>query len=129
MNKKSLQGPIPSVARVVRLGMGTDLSEAIQPFPDDAPAPTGGSATPDEDTSSAAQAQERASAAARGAPAPVTGPAVAATEAAAAAYGKLSARQVARTSRPVSTPLLPFGTILLATAATVTGRRWLATRT
>lgn len=53
VNKKSLQGPIPSVARMVDVGR-TDLSEAPQPFPDDAPALSGGSATPDEDTSHAA---------------------------------------------------------------------------
>lgn len=41
VNKKSLQGPIPSVARMVEVGR-TDLSQAPQPFPDDAPAPAGG---------------------------------------------------------------------------------------
>ena len=59
VNKRSLQGPIPSVARMVDVGR-TDLSDALQPFPDDAPAPAGGSATPDEDTSNAAQAQLQA---------------------------------------------------------------------
>ena len=54
VNKRSLQGPIPSVARMVDVGR-TDLSDAVQPFPDDAPAPVGGSATPDEDTSHAAR--------------------------------------------------------------------------
>jgi hypothetical protein len=50
VNKRSLQGPIPSVARIVDVGR-TDRAEAPQPFPDDAPAPSGGSATADEDTS------------------------------------------------------------------------------
>ncbi|HYH49888.1 MAG TPA: galactose oxidase-like domain-containing protein, partial [Acidimicrobiia bacterium] len=40
VNKKSLQGPIPSVARMVEVGR-TDLSDAPKPFPDDAPAPAG----------------------------------------------------------------------------------------
>jgi hypothetical protein len=59
VNKKSLQGPIPSVARMVDVGR-TDPSEAPQPFPDDAPAPSGGSATPDEDTSRAAVVRQNA---------------------------------------------------------------------
>jgi hypothetical protein len=50
VNKRSLQGPIPSVARMVDVGR-TDLSDAPQPYPDDPPAPSGGSATADEDTS------------------------------------------------------------------------------
>ncbi|HLF41524.1 MAG TPA: galactose oxidase-like domain-containing protein, partial [Acidimicrobiia bacterium] len=60
VNKKTLQGPVPSVARIVSVGTGTDLSEAIQPYPDDAPAPVGGTATPDEDSSGAAQASQQA---------------------------------------------------------------------
>ena len=58
VNKRSLQGPIPSVARMVDVGR-TDLSDAVQPFPDDAPPPVGGSATPDE-TSHVAQVRPRA---------------------------------------------------------------------
>jgi hypothetical protein len=50
VNKKSLQGPIPSVAHMVDVGR-TDVSDAPRPFPADGPAPSGGSATPDEDTS------------------------------------------------------------------------------
>jgi galactose oxidase len=42
VNKKSLQGPIPSVARMVDVGR-TDLTDALQPFPDDAPTPVDGS--------------------------------------------------------------------------------------
>lgn len=38
MNKKSLQGPIPSVARLVDVGR-TDRADAPQPYPDDPPAP------------------------------------------------------------------------------------------
>ena len=51
VNKRSLQGPIPSVARIVNVGSGTDIASATQPFPDGAQAPVGGSATPDEDSS------------------------------------------------------------------------------
>jgi hypothetical protein len=49
VNKRSLQGPIPSVARMVDVGR-TNRAEAPRPFPDDPPAPSGGSATADEDT-------------------------------------------------------------------------------
>jgi hypothetical protein len=59
VNKRSLQGPIPSVARMVDVGR-TDLSAAPQPFPDAPPAPSGGSATADEDTSRATAAQQAA---------------------------------------------------------------------
>jgi hypothetical protein len=68
VNKKSLQGPIPSVAHMVDVGH-TDLSEALQPFPDDGPAPAGGSATPDEDTSNVAQVQQQAAETAKSLPA------------------------------------------------------------
>ena len=50
VNKKSLQGPIPSVARMVEVGR-RDRAEALQPFADQAPVPVNGSATPDENTS------------------------------------------------------------------------------
>jgi hypothetical protein len=38
ITRKSLQGPVPSVARIVRVGL-TDRAEAPQPYPDDPPAP------------------------------------------------------------------------------------------
>lgn len=54
VNKKTLRGPVPSVARIVNLGT-LDASEATQPMPSDAPAPRRGSATPiDEDGTSPA---------------------------------------------------------------------------
>jgi len=59
INKRSLQGPIPSVARIVDVGR-TDHTGAARPFPDDPPAPSGGSATPDEDTSYTAAVEQRA---------------------------------------------------------------------
>jgi hypothetical protein len=57
VNTTTPQGPVPSVARVVRVGEAADPVEAPQPFPDDAPAPVGGSAT---DPSDPSVPQERA---------------------------------------------------------------------
>ncbi|MGH8975305.1 MAG: galactose oxidase-like domain-containing protein, partial [Acidimicrobiia bacterium] len=51
VNRTTASGPVPSVARVVRVGPHADAAEAPQPFPDDAPAPVGGSATPPSDPS------------------------------------------------------------------------------
>lgn len=39
VNKRSPEGPIPSVARIVHVGETSDPSEAPQPFPDDAAPP------------------------------------------------------------------------------------------
>jgi hypothetical protein len=50
INKAHPDGPVPSVARIVNVSTGSNPAEALQPFPDDAAAP-GGSATPDQDTS------------------------------------------------------------------------------
>jgi hypothetical protein len=57
INKEHPDGPVPSVARIVHVSTQSDPAEALQPFPDHAPAPTGGSATPDEDTSTAGRTQ------------------------------------------------------------------------
>ncbi|MDQ1506856.1 MAG: hypothetical protein QOD57_4583 [Actinomycetota bacterium] len=73
VNKKSLQGPIPSVARMVDVGR-TDPAAALQPFPDDPPAPAGGTATPDEHSGVTATARQPARAIAAALPAPVSGP-------------------------------------------------------
>ena len=51
VTRSTPDGPVPSVARMVRIGATGDPSEALQPFPDQAPMPTGGTATPDEDSS------------------------------------------------------------------------------
>ena len=51
VNKDDPDGPVPSVARIVKVSTESDPAEAPQPFPDEAAAPTGGSATPDQDTS------------------------------------------------------------------------------
>jgi hypothetical protein len=48
---------------MVRIGVDSDLSEATQPFPDDAPAPNGGSATVPEDHSTAVMSRLAAGAA------------------------------------------------------------------
>jgi hypothetical protein len=56
----------------------TDGSDAVQPFPDDAPAPAGGSATPEQDTSNAAVAQQQGSELVQSLPAPVARPVAAA---------------------------------------------------
>jgi len=123
VNKKSLQGPVPSVARIVHVGTTSDSAEAIQPYADDAPAPTGGSATALNDSSNAAKAQQAAKEAASAAPAPVAGPAVAATNAAGEAYNQLWAQRTSSSS-PVRTPALPMAAIGMAAVATLTGRRW-----
>jgi hypothetical protein len=48
---KSLQGPVPSVARMVFVGR-TDVGQAFQPFADDAPAPVVGAAPRPREASS-----------------------------------------------------------------------------
>ena len=53
VNRTTPEGPVPSVARMVQVGVGSNPAEALQPFADDAPAPVGGSATPTEDSSTA----------------------------------------------------------------------------
>jgi hypothetical protein len=70
VNKRSLQGPIPSVARIVEVGR-TDHAEALQPYADDPPVPSGGSATADEDTSQAGAARQLAGEVMNGLPIPL----------------------------------------------------------
>lgn len=128
VNKAGDGGPVPSVARMVKVGESID-APALQPFADDAPEPVGGSATPDEDTSGAAEAQQNLSEAAQSAPAPLTEPAVAATESAASAYEQLSVTP-AGTSRPLpatSFPLLPAAAVTVAGTALLGSRRLLRT--
>jgi hypothetical protein len=116
VNRKTDQGPVPSVARMVQVGTTSDASEAPQPFPDDDDAPAGGSATPDADSSAAATTMQQAADATQSAPAPVAGPAVAATNVAVSAYHQLSARP-ASASRPL--PSAPVTTGVAAVAVTV----------
>ncbi|MGH2793932.1 MAG: hypothetical protein ACRDKG_06470, partial [Actinomycetota bacterium] len=52
INKNSPQGPIPSVARIIKIGANTDLTPAAVIIANDnPPAPSGGSATEPEDSS------------------------------------------------------------------------------
>jgi hypothetical protein len=105
VNKTSPRGAIPSVARIVRVGAGSDLSEALQPYADDAPAPTGGSATAEVDHGNAARAEQAARQAASAASAAVNSPASLATQVAGNAYEQLSATPAASTStRPRHSP-------------------------
>jgi hypothetical protein len=60
VNRKTDQGPVPSVARMVHVGPTADTAEAPQPFPDDPAAPADGSATPDADTSAGAATLKQA---------------------------------------------------------------------
>jgi hypothetical protein len=124
VNKKSATGPIPSVARIVRVGGGSDSAEAIQPYPDDNAAPTGGSATAVNDSSNAGKAQQGAREMASAAPAPASAPAVAATQAASSAYTRLSAVRTSSSS-PMPAPTLPMAAIGVASVVTLTGRRWI----
>ncbi len=122
VNRKTDQGPVPSVARMVHVGTSSDTSEAPQPFPDDPTAPTGGSATPDADTSAATAKMNQLGEAARTAPAPVAGPAVAATDVAVSASHELSARPAAA-HRPVQSSVVPIGVAAAVPLSLLTGRR------
>jgi hypothetical protein len=122
VNKKTLQGPVPSVASIVNVG-SEDMSVALKPMPDDIQAPTGGSATPDEDTSQATKSTKQANEAAKGMPAPIAGPATQATETAATAYTSLSAAPINATT-PFSSPALPAAAMGVAVVVGTTVRRW-----
>ena len=126
VNKKTSQGPVPSVARIVSVGVGSNNGEALQPYPDDNPAaPAGGSATPDEDTSSAASAQKSAGEAAKSAPAPAAGPATAATDAASKAYQQLQTVPASSSAPAPRLPVLPATAVGVTATALLSGRRWL----
>jgi len=122
VNKKGLQGEIPSVASIVNVG-SENLDTALKPMPDDIAAPTGGSATPDEDSSQAAKSSKQANEAAKGMPAPIAGPATQATETAATAYTSLSAAPINATA-PLSSPALPVAAMGVAGVVGMTVRRW-----
>jgi hypothetical protein len=127
IQRKTPQGPVPSVARIVKVGESITSSEALQPFADDNPAaPTGGSATPDQDSSSAASSSERASEAVKAAPAPVAAPAAAATQTAYQAYTEL--RAVPASSTKPFSPVLPAAAVGAVGVAVLTSRRWLTSR-
>ena len=122
INKTTMQGPVPSVASIVNVG-AEDTAVALKPMPDDISAPTGGSATPDEDTSQATKSTKQANEAAKGMPAPIAGPATQATETAATAYTTLSATP-ASTTAPLSSPALPAAAMGVAGVVGYTVRRW-----
>jgi hypothetical protein len=79
VNRKTDQGPVPSVARMVHVGTTSDASEALQPFPDDNAGPIGGSATPDGDSSAGTKTMQQMRDAVGNVPAPLSGPALAVT--------------------------------------------------
>jgi hypothetical protein len=123
VNRTTPEGPVPSVARMVQVGLGSNPADALQPFADDAPAPVGGSATPTEDTSTATASQAELARATAGTPAQ------AATDVTADAYQVLSTRPAAATGpvpvTPASLPVLPLAAAGVAATALATGRRWL----
>ena len=108
VNRKTDQSPVPSVARMVHVGT----------TPDDPTNPTGGSATPDADTSAATR-MNQVGELSRSAPAPIAGPATAVTDT--AAYSELSARP-ASANRPVPSPLGAIGVVGAVTSGVLTGR-------
>jgi len=109
---------IPSVARIVHIGDTSNHAEAIQPMPDDAAAPVGGSASPDVDTSTGAEIQQKAGTATHDA-------AASGTATVAPAIRGFSTRP-AGSSRPVpSVPVLPATSLVAFGASGLYGRRWL----
>jgi hypothetical protein len=118
VNRRTDKGPVPSVARIVRVGSTSDPAEAVQPMPDDVPAPTG-SATEDADTSMTAKAHKSlGQVAGRGASGRPT-----------AAVPVLQARPArnSRRSQPALPPLVPVALAAVGTTV-VMGRRWLVPR-
>jgi hypothetical protein len=125
LNKQTRRGPIPSMARIVRIGDTSDPSEALQPFPDDPGVPEGaanedensGATAPIEDLLDNVAPKVEPASAGPAPPAPVGGTAVAQPgppqrpEALPAAV---------RSPRPVSFPLAGF----MPVAAVLTGS-WL----
>jgi hypothetical protein len=121
VNRKTEKGPVPSVARMVHVGGKSDMTEAIQPFPDAAPAPVGGSATPDADTSGTNETASQATEVAKSAPAPAAAPAQTAAQMTTETYQTLSATP-AGTSRPIPDGL-PAAALAVTGAAFFSGGR------
>jgi galactose oxidase-like protein len=112
------RGMIPSAARIIHIGDSSDLTEAIQPMQDDAPAPVGGSASPDVDTSAGAQVARDAGKAQRDATASAMAPAK-------PVMTQLSSSP-AGSSRPLpSSPVLPAAAVVAVGASAIYGRRTL----
>ncbi|HLF40349.1 MAG TPA: galactose oxidase early set domain-containing protein [Acidimicrobiia bacterium] len=110
------RGMIPSVARIVRISDTSDPAEAIQPMPDDAPAPVGGSASPEVDTSTGAEVQRGAGQAMRDAAASASG--------GADTVAQLPGRAVGSSRPAPSIPALPAASAVLAGASGLSARRW-----
>jgi hypothetical protein len=127
VNRKTAQGPVPSVARMVTVGLGTDKTPAADPFGAQTAAPGGGGASALNDSSVGAEARSAAVAATKDSPA---GPAVAqldgeaakmtapgsatppaiqqkATENASAAAETALAAKPANSSSPLPSPAFP----------------------
>jgi len=112
------RGMIPSVARIIRISDTSDPTEALQPMRDDAPAPVGGSASPDVDTSAGAEVQ-------RGAKGTMRDAASSAAQPARPVMQGLSAR-AASSSQPSSpVPALPVVSLVALGATAVCSRRWI----
>jgi hypothetical protein len=107
------RGMIPSVARIVRVSDTSDPAEAIQPMPDDAAAPVGGSASPDVDTSTGAEVQRGAAQATRDARASAT-----------ASAQQLQGRPASSTGPvPSGVPVLPAAGVAALGATVFSTRR------
>lgn len=113
VNSYTRRGSIPSVARVVRVGDRSDLSEAPQPAPDDPRAPSGGSATPTKDSSNLSEIGGLV-------PRPYQ------PGSAGAAAGSLALSSARHREEPPPAPNgLPLSGILAAGASVALARRWL----
>ncbi len=111
INRKTDKGEVPSVARMVHVGDQSDSAEAFQPFPDDSPAPVGGSATAIDDSSTPARSRQAAGEAAKTVPVPK-------------AHEALSAVPAGTRGATVPDPRLPVAAVTVAAIATRWGRRW-----
>jgi hypothetical protein len=119
VNRKSDKGPIPSVARIVKVGLGTDPADALQPFADDSPAPVGPAANVDRDSSFATESRQRGTDAARQA---TSGIGAASTQVAPALTAVPASSE--RRGEP-RLPGLPVVAVATAGGAAWRTRRWL----
>jgi hypothetical protein len=132
VNKRTEKGPVPSVARIVRVGTGRDMTDAIAPFPTSSSEPTGGSITPLDDSSVPHEAPKEAAAqtaalqsalepAAQAAPARADGVA-ASPPAAPNPEAAVAARPVAHRS-PLRSTGVPAAAAVTAAVVLMAGRR------
>ncbi|MGH9041473.1 MAG: galactose oxidase-like domain-containing protein [Acidimicrobiia bacterium] len=112
------RGMIPSVARIIRISDTSDPgAEALQPMRDDAPAPVGGSASPDVDTSTGAEVQRGAAKSVREASASAVAPVSPAMQ------GVSSQNANSSRSIPSGVPALPVASLAALGATGLYGRR------